>query len=849
MSDEPEKPDPEAHKPKLSKGEEDNAPDHAADEAEGCEAEAEDAAPDDLVDEEAGGDVEGTPPEECEPSSDSTDDELSDPAEDTADGEDDDPFNEPMVAPDDTPEESIAELGDEASDRTEFMASPLPPDEPVPDKTEFMASPLPPDEPAPDKTEFMASPPPSPPPAPSAHEPTEFMASPMPSPAPTAPTGSTVSPAPSSAEPPIPVAKAKKQQFAEGEVLNGIYRITRFLARGGMGEVYEATNIHQQSERVAIKVMLPHLAQDELVAAMFSKEAEMLTRLHHEAIVPYRMSARDAEGKPYIVTEFIDGPSLEEKLGKIELEELEFANLAQKLAAGLGTAHSLGAVHRDIAPDNVLLAEGDPSRPKIIDFGIAKDARENTGTIVGDGFAGKLKYVAPEQLGEFDRNIGPWTDLYSLALTLRAVAAGKHSDMGGSLSDAVIKRQQVPDLSAIPERFHPAFEMALQPDPADRPQSMAEFILRLGDIGNGTAHPTGLMPGMSVGAEKKASKPKPEKEKKEKKPGKSKGLSLAKKPLDGDKPKTDGAITNLTKNPVVLIAGGVAVLLLLIVVSIVFLSSGSGGAPEGGEGDQVADGSGVSTTPSSGSNSGGTASLDSPKVQQALNKALADVECAWLTFEGASGGTAQFTGGAANPAAAQTKIISALEAVGAGSASIDVSNVIRFTDASCEALDAMREVRSDKALITSPQLVYEAEQQEATRADGALIQEGAIAKAVMRVDNVPSNHEIALLELNAPKGLNTLVPDRAQVESFVQAIKGNLTANGMVMPLLVPFEGPEKDSYAFIVVTSPKPFPSDIIALDMKFDAAWTKRFRETAKANDWKVDAAWFSIENRQAN
>ena len=829
MSDNPKKADPEAEKSKSDKGQGDRASETGMCESETCEAESDTENFDEAA--ECSADSKTEPEVTPKPEEDEVDDDVPSTSEEaleepSAGQSADEPETEPPATTDGKTE-FIAPARPPESDKTEFMASPKRSSAPgAPDKTEFMVSPLKP---------TVSSPP--------AHEPTEFMASPTPSPIPTAQSENKApSPAP-------PKPKAKQQQFTEGEVLNGIYRITRFLARGGMGEVYEATNIHQQSERVAIKVMLPHLAQDELVAAMFSKEAEMLTRLHHEAIVPYRMSARDAEGKPYIVTEFIDGPSLEEKLGKLKLEELEFANLAQKLAAGLGTAHSLGAVHRDIAPDNVLLAEGDPSRPKIIDFGIAKDARENTGTIVGDGFAGKLKYVAPEQLGEFDRNIGPWTDLYSLALTLRAVAAGKHSDMGGSLSDAVIKRQTVPDLSPIPERFHPPFEMALQPNPADRPQSMAEFILRLGDIGNGTAHPSGLMSGAKANQHGSAAKSKPEKKKKEKKPRKGKGFSLTKKPEDGEVPKADGGLAGLTKNPAVLIGGGLAAVLLLVVISIVLLSSGGNGPVDGGTDGPVADGSGAGASRAGGGQSGGTASLDSPKVQQALNKAIAEVDCAWLTYDGASGGTAQFTGGAANPAAAQTKIISALEGVGAGSASIDVSNVIRFTDKSCAALDAMREVRSEKPLITSPQQVYEAEQQEATRADGALIQEGAIAKAVMRVDNVPSNHEIALLELNAPIGLNTLVPDRAEVESFVQAIKGNLTNNGMVMPLLVPFEGPEKDSYAFIVVTSPKPFPRDVIALDMKFDDAWTTRFREAAKANDWKVDAVWFSIENRQGN
>ena len=116
----------------------------------------------------------------------------------------------------------------------------------------------------------------------------------------------------------------------------------------------------------------------------------------------------------YIVTDFIDGTNLSNALGEVERSPEELAGLLRRLAAGLGAAHQLGAVHRDMSPDNVILADDDIHKAKIIDFGIAKDLDASSATIVGDGFAGKLNYVAPEQLGDFGREIGPWTDVYSL---------------------------------------------------------------------------------------------------------------------------------------------------------------------------------------------------------------------------------------------------------------------------------------------------------------------------------------------------------------------------------------------------------------------------------------------------
>ncbi|MDJ0641935.1 MAG: protein kinase [Erythrobacter sp.] len=327
-------------------------------------------------------------------------------------------------------------------------------------------------------TEIRPSPAPSPARAP-AHEPTEILPS---APPPAAPPPPPPPPAPSPAPAPKPRGD---QQFSEGDVLNGIYRIERFLARGGMGEVYEARNVHQQSERVAIKVMLAHMAQDELVAAMFAKESEMLTRLHHEAIVPYRMAARDDQGRPYLVTEFIDGPSLEKLiLDGQRFSTPELLTLLGEVCIGLRAAHKAGVVHRDLAPDNVLLEEGDIDRPKIIDFGIVKDTKAGE-TIIGTGFAGKLNFVAPEQLGEPEYEIGPWTDIYSLALVILGLANGKEIDMGHTPGAAIRKRHEPIDLSPVEPELRSLLSDMLATHPDHRLRSTDEVMQRVEQIQRG----------------------------------------------------------------------------------------------------------------------------------------------------------------------------------------------------------------------------------------------------------------------------------------------------------------------------------------------------------------------------
>lgn len=276
-------------------------------------------------------------------------------------------------------------------------------------------------------------------------------------------------------------APARPVAIKEGDILNHMFLVKRFLARGGMGEVFEGSNL-ATDERVAIKVMLPALAADPNVITLFRREAQTLTRLHHEAVVQYRVLAQEPQiGVFYIATEFIDGTSLSEQLGKLRPSAAELGALLRRLASGLAAAHALGAIHRDVSPDNVLLGGGELGRAKLIDFGIVKDLDPGTATVIGDGFAGKLGYVAPEQLGDHGRKLGPWTDVYSLGLVILALARGRDLGLGGSLVDAVDKRRAGLDLSAVPAPLRSVVDRMVRHDPNERLQSMDAVIAALAD--------------------------------------------------------------------------------------------------------------------------------------------------------------------------------------------------------------------------------------------------------------------------------------------------------------------------------------------------------------------------------
>jgi len=266
---------------------------------------------------------------------------------------------------------------------------------------------------------------------------------------------------------------AERSRLAPGTRLNGIYEIDQRIASGGMGEIYRGHAI-ETGDPVAIKVMRTDLADNAMAMALFRKEASALHNIHHEAIVRYYVFSNDpGTGRLYLAMEFVDGQPLSDLLRRGPLDFTAVRVLQERLAAGLNAAHQHGIVHRDLSPDNVLITAGDLAKAKIIDFGIARSTRAGEGTIIGSGFAGKYNYVSPEQLGLFGGDVTTKSDIYSLGLVLAECLTGRPIDMGGTQFEVLEKRRIVPDLRAVDPRFRPLLEKMLQPNPADRPNSMA----------------------------------------------------------------------------------------------------------------------------------------------------------------------------------------------------------------------------------------------------------------------------------------------------------------------------------------------------------------------------------------
>lgn len=266
----------------------------------------------------------------------------------------------------------------------------------------------------------------------------------------------------------------QSRRLPPGTRLNGIFEVDQVIAQGGMGEIYRGRTV-ETGDPVAIKMLLPEMAENEAALALFRKEASALHNLHHEAIVRYYVfTVEPVLQRPYLAMEFVEGKSLGELLKSGPLSFESACTLLQRLAAGLQVAHVRGIVHRDVSPDNIIIPDADVARAKIIDFGIARQTQLSEGTVIGTGFAGKYNYVSPEQLGLAGGDVTPKSDIYSLGLVIVEALTGQPLDMAGSQFDVVEKRRRVPELGFIDPRIRPLITAMLQPLPADRPASMAE---------------------------------------------------------------------------------------------------------------------------------------------------------------------------------------------------------------------------------------------------------------------------------------------------------------------------------------------------------------------------------------
>nr|WP_216671057.1 serine/threonine protein kinase [Mangrovicoccus sp. HB161399] len=253
--------------------------------------------------------------------------------------------------------------------------------------------------------------------------------------------------------------------------MNNTYRIEALLGRGGVSEVYKARS-EISGRVVAVKALRAEFARDEDFLSLMTRE-EDVREIRHDAVVRYFDAQRMADGVVYLVMDYVEGPGMDSRLASGGMTADELMTAGQRIAGGLAAAHARNIVHRDLSPDNIILKGGSPAEAVIIDFGIAKDTNPGAETIVGDKFAGKYAYAAPEQLaGKAD----PRTDIYSLGALLLATFRGRKPEIGRNPME-VLERKRAPlDLEGVPEPLRRLLGKMTAPDPEDRFQSAEELL-------------------------------------------------------------------------------------------------------------------------------------------------------------------------------------------------------------------------------------------------------------------------------------------------------------------------------------------------------------------------------------
>ena len=265
-----------------------------------------------------------------------------------------------------------------------------------------------------------------------------------------------------------------------GEVIHDRFVLERFIARGGMGEVYRAVDSHT-SRLVALKVLR---SDDDELAERLGMEARALIELNHPAIVRYVAHGNAPAVGVYLAMEWLEGGILPGRLKREPLTIDETLALCARVADGLGAAHALGMVHRDVKPANLFLVDDRVDQVKVLDFGIVRNPWKAL-TETGHGL-GTPEYMAPEQ-ARCERTLGPQADVFALGCVLFRCVAGRppfRGDSAGAVVAQIATLREVPRLSSamemVPRLVDDLAARLMAPDAGERPRdghAAAELIL------------------------------------------------------------------------------------------------------------------------------------------------------------------------------------------------------------------------------------------------------------------------------------------------------------------------------------------------------------------------------------
>jgi serine/threonine-protein kinase len=270
-------------------------------------------------------------------------------------------------------------------------------------------------------------------------------------------------------------------------VLSDHYQVDSEIGRGGMGIVYRAKD-KRLKRTVAIKLLPPELAFRSDIKTRFLREAETAAQLSHPNIVPI-YTVDETEGLVFFSMAYVDGENLAKRIferGVLPCDEVR--RILRDVADALAYAHERGVVHRDIKPDNIIIAS-QTGRPMVTDFGIARAVSDGDSRLTATGMAiGTPAYMSPEQAAG-ERTIDGRSDLYSLGIVAYQMLAGEPPFVAGSTPAMLVKHiseRPIPvqqRRADMPEDLARSVMLLLEKDPANRFPSASALVAAL-DTGN-----------------------------------------------------------------------------------------------------------------------------------------------------------------------------------------------------------------------------------------------------------------------------------------------------------------------------------------------------------------------------
>ena len=285
---------------------------------------------------------------------------------------------------------------------------------------------------------------------------------------------------------------------------------------GGMGTVYKVRHRHFGETRI-IKVMQASLAGNQELKDRFTAEARRGKQLEHPNIARVLDFQIGSNGSPYLVMEYIDGVNLRDEFTRRggPLDPATVVNIGIQTLAALGYLHSRNLIHRDISPDNLMIAHAPDGSAliKLIDLGIAKSLEDNSILTQTGNFMGKVSYASPEQFGGA---VDARSDFYSLGVVLYELLTAAKPIVGANTAACILAHCQQPPrpfsetdpAGQVPEALRRLVLKALEKKPEDRYQTAAEFAEALRSATPGTeAIPLAIAAPVSATSVTRASTP------------------------------------------------------------------------------------------------------------------------------------------------------------------------------------------------------------------------------------------------------------------------------------------------------------------------------------------------------